>query len=44
MSDEGSVRNGQPLLFDLLDSPNKRLIAFPGRQGDTNPEAVDRSG
>jgi len=41
MSDEGSVRNGQPLLFD---SPDKRLIAFPGRQGDTNPEAVDRSG
>ncbi len=38
--DELFPRDGQLLLFDLLGSPDKRLIAFPGRHGDTHPDAV----
>jgi hypothetical protein len=39
--DELFPRAGQFELFDLLGTPNKRLIAFPGPHGTSTPEAVD---
>jgi hypothetical protein len=38
--DELFPRNGQFDLFDLLPTPDKRLIAYPGRHGETSPEAT----
>ncbi len=40
--DEVFPRHGQLVLFDLLGSPDKQLIAFTGPHADTRPEAVAR--
>jgi len=39
--DEVFPRQGQLALFDLLGSPAKQLIAFPGRHGETPDDALD---
>jgi dienelactone hydrolase len=39
--DELFPRDGQFELFDLIGTPDKRLIAFPGPHGGATPEAVD---
>jgi hypothetical protein len=39
--DELFPRDGQLEFFDLLGSPVKQLIAFPGKHGETRPEATD---
>lgn len=39
--DELFPRDGQFALFDLLPSPDKRLIAYPGKHGDTRPDAIE---
>ena len=38
--DELFPRDGQLALFDLLGSPDKRLIAFSGRHAETRPAAI----
>lgn len=38
--DELFPRSGQLVLFDLLGGLDKRLIAFPGRHADTDPDAI----
>jgi dienelactone hydrolase len=38
--DELFARDGQFELFDLIGTPDKRLIAFPGPHGSAAPEAV----
>jgi dienelactone hydrolase len=38
--DELFARDGQFELFDLIGTPDKRLIAFPGPHGAAAPEAV----
>jgi dienelactone hydrolase len=38
--DEIFPRPGQIALFDLLGSADKQLIAFPGRHGETPPDAL----
>jgi dienelactone hydrolase len=39
--DELFPRDGQLALFDLLKSPDKQLIAYPGPHAETRPEATD---
>jgi hypothetical protein len=39
--DEVFFRDGQLELFDLIESPAKRLIAFPGLHSETPPGAVE---
>jgi dienelactone hydrolase len=39
--DELFPRDGQFELFDLIGTPDKRLIAFPGPHGAAAPAAVD---
>lgn len=38
--DEIFPREGQLALFDLLGSPDKQLIGYPGRHGETKPVAI----
>ena len=38
--DEVFPRKGQFALFESLGSDDKRLIAYPGRHGETHPDAV----
>ncbi len=38
--DELFRRDGQFALFDLLPSPDNRLIAYPGKHGETRPDAI----
>lgn len=38
--DEVFARDGQLALFDLLGSPDKRLIAYPGSHATTEPSAI----
>jgi dienelactone hydrolase len=38
--DELFPRAGQLAVFDLLRSPHKQLIAYPGPHGDTRPDAT----
>ncbi|HTZ90907.1 MAG TPA: dienelactone hydrolase family protein [Streptosporangiaceae bacterium] len=38
--DELFARDGQLALFDLFTSPDKQLIAYPGRHGETKPTAT----
>jgi hypothetical protein len=38
--DELFPRAGEFELFDLLGSPDKRLIAFPGSHGTATPAAI----
>ncbi|GIF67490.1 hypothetical protein Ais01nite_55250 [Asanoa ishikariensis] len=40
--DELFPREGQLALFDLLPSPDKELVAYPGPHGETRPDAVSR--
>ena len=39
--DELFPNEGQLAIFDLLESPDKQLIGYSGRHGETRPEAVD---
>jgi dienelactone hydrolase len=39
-NDELFPRDGQFAVFDLLKSPDKQLIAYPGPHGETKPEAT----
>jgi fermentation-respiration switch protein FrsA (DUF1100 family) len=38
--DEVFPRDGQLALFDLLGSPDKQLIAYPGSHTETKPAAI----
>jgi dienelactone hydrolase len=38
--DEIFPRDGQFALFDLLPSPDNRLMAYPGKHGETRPDAI----
>lgn len=38
--DEIFPRDGQLALFDLLGSPDKQLVGYPGTHSETNPTAV----
>lgn len=39
--DQQFPRNGQFALFDAIGASDKRLVAYPGAHGETDPQAID---